>query len=238
MNYAVNPPGGPATKDKDIELWRRWKLTQSPADLQALLVQMSPIINREVNRWAASLSRSLLEAEAKRLAVEAFKTYDPNQGTALSTYVASRLPKLSRIVYSNQNTARLSETKTLLFHTYNAAMNELKDIHGREPTQDELADQLGWSPKKLMQFQREASRKEFVESEEHPDFDTADDHLVDFIYHDLTPLQKKIFEYSTGYLGSPKLSGQQIMSRLGITQGQLSYNKSLIVKAVERARGH
>jgi DNA-directed RNA polymerase specialized sigma subunit len=225
-------------KVKDLELWKSWKRSKDPSVLQQLLNQMNPIINREVNRWAASMSRSLLEAEGRRLAVKAFNEYDPNHGAALSTFVASRLPKLSRLVYANQNTARLSETKALLFHSYNSAMNELKDRHGREPTSDELADHLGWSPKKLADFQKQSARKEFIESEEHPDFDDSEsDHMVDFIYHDLTPLQKKIFEYTTGYQGSPKLTGAQITKKLAITQGQLSYQKSLIVKNVEKVRG-
>jgi len=223
-------------KTTDTELWRRWKKTKAPDDLQKLLTQMNPILLREVNKWAPSMSRSYLEAEAKRLAVEAFESYDPSYGTALSTHVASRLPKLSRVVYATQNTARLSETKNLLFHVYHTATNELRDRHGREPTNEELADNLGWSPKKLEQFQRQSQRKEFVESEDHPDEEDAEDHLVDYIYHDLTPLQKSIFEYSTGYQGKPKLSGEAMMKKLSITQGQLSYQKTLIVQAVGRAK--
>lgn len=225
-----------AVKSKDLELWATWKRTQNPADLQHLLNQMEPIIAREVNRWANSTSRSLLESEGKRLAVEAFKTYDPKAGTALSTYVASRLPKLSRMVYANMNAARMSETQAMLFHTYNTATNELRDTLGREPSHDELSDHLGWSPKKLTEFKRQARRKEFVESEEHPENDDTDDHLVDFIYHDLPPQQKKIFEYTTGYGGARKKTGKEIMDELHLTQGQLSYQKNLIVQAVEKAR--
>lgn len=229
MDYGV--------KSQDLELWKTWKRTQSPADLQRLLDQMSPIIAREVNRWANSMSRSLLEAEGKRLAVEAFKTYDPKAGAALSTYVASRLPKLSRMTYANMNAARMSETQAMLFHTYNTGVNSLRDDLGREPTHDELADHLGWSLKKLKEFKQQAGRKEFVESEEHPENEDGDDmSLIHFIYHDLTPLQKKIFEYSTGYGGAPKKSGKQVLAELKITQGQLSYQKTLIIQAVEKAR--
>lgn len=236
MVYGVNPPND--YKNKDHALWVQWKRTRSPQDLQKLLNQMLPIINREANKWAPSMSRSLLEAEGKRLAVEAFEKYDPNAGAALSTFLASRLQKLSRMVYSTQNTARLSETKTLLFHTYNSASNELRDIHGRSPTNEELSDHLGWSPKKLKAFQRQAGRKEFIESEEHPDDDVKDDDLVHFIYHDLTPQQKKIFEHRTGYLGAKILSGKEIMTELNLTQGQLSYQINLIETAIKRAKGH
>jgi hypothetical protein len=227
---------GLTARDKDLELWKRWKKTKSPGDLQLLLNQMQGILMREVGKWAPSMSRSYLEGEAKRLAVEAFETYDPSKGAALSTYVASRLPKLSRVVYSTQNAARLSETKNLLFHSYHTASNDLRDRFGREPNNDELSDHLGWSPKKLETFQRQSQRKEFVESEDHPESADAEDHLTDFIYHDLTPLQKSIFEYSTGYQGKPVLAGAAIMKKLGITQGQLSYQKTLIVNAVERAK--
>lgn len=222
-------------KDKDLALWREWKKTNSPLVLQQLLNQMNPIINREVNKWSNAMSRSLLEAEAKRLAVEAFKEYDPKKGVALSTFVASRLPKISRMVYSTQNTARLSESNALLMGTYNTAVVSLQEKHGRDPTSEELSDHLGWSPKKLKTFQKQVNRKEFIESEEHPELGGEEsDNLIDFIYHDLNPTQKKIFEYSTGYMGSPVLSNPEIMKKLKITQGQLSYQKTQIVKIVEK----
>src|SRR5512134_2171856 len=91
---------GGDVKAKDITLWKEWKKTRSPQALQKLLDQMHPIIMQTVNKWAPAASRSLLESEAKRLAVEAFERYDPNQGAALSTFLASRLQKLSRTVYA------------------------------------------------------------------------------------------------------------------------------------------
>lgn len=226
-------------KARDIELWKEWKKTQSPLALQRLLDQLSGILQREVSKWAPSISRSLLEAEAKRLTVLALRDFDPDRGVALSTFVASRLPKLSRLVYANQNAARMSETKALGFNAYSAAHMELADRHGREPSVSELADHLGWSQSRVEDFQRQAGRREYVESEEHPDTEgDSDSFLVDFIHHGLSPLQQKIFEHASGYRGAPRLSGKEMLQRLGITQGQLSYQKSLIVKAVESARGH
>lgn len=230
-------PTSPSTKDTDMELWRTWKRTQSPLDLQKLLDQMLPIINREVSKWAPAMSRSLLEMEGKRLAVLAFKTYDPSAGTALSTYVASRLPKLSRTVYSNQNAARLSEANALLFHSFNSAQNKLTESLGRDPSAEELSDELGWSMKKLHQFRTQSGRKEYVESEDHPDAgDDTDDYLADFIHHDLPHVQKQMFEHLTGYRGSPKLSNSGIMKKLKLTQGQYSYQKNLLVKHIEKVR--
>lgn len=235
---AMFPTAVPSgTKDKDLMLWRAWKKSQMPHDLQALINQMNPIILREVNKWAAGASRSFLEMEGKRLAVEAFKSYDPNAGTALSTYLTTRLQKISRPVYATQNAVRLPENKTLLLHNYLTAQTMLRDTHGRDPTSDEMADHLGWAPKRLAKFQREALRKEFVESEDHPDDEDAEDHLVDYVYHDLTPLQKSIFEHRTGYLGAPQLSGAAIQKKLKLSAGQLSHQVSTIEKVIKKAQG-
>lgn len=226
----------PNVKSKDVELWQRWKRTRDPGDLQLLLRQMEPIIQREVNKWAPSASRSYLEGQARRLAVQAFETYDPNAGAALSTYLASRLPKLSRPVYATQNAARMPETQSVLFHTFNHARMHLEDVNGRPPTTVELADHLAWEPKRVSEFQRIANRKEYIESEEHPDADDTQDHLVDYIYHDLSPQQKLIFEHSTGYGGAKVLSSADAAKKLKITPGQHAYQKSLIVKTVEQAQ--
>lgn len=227
------------TKSRDIELWEKWHNSRSDKDLQALIDQMKPIIMREVNKWAPSISKSLLEAEGKKLAVEAFEKFNPNAGAQLSTYLTSRLVKMSRLVYSTQNTARVSETKALLHNVYHTGVNILSEQLGREPSNTELSDHLGWSPKKLNDFQRQALRKEFIESEEHPDDETAQEmDFIDLLYHDLTPVQQKIFDHTTGYQGNSILDGKALMKKLGITQGQLSYQKDLLIKHVEKAKAN
>jgi DNA-directed RNA polymerase specialized sigma subunit len=225
------------TKSKDLELWEKWKKSRSEIDLQALLNQVHPLIMREVNRWAAAGSRSLLEAEAKRRAVDAFETYDPKAGAALSTYLVSRLAKISRGVYSSQNVARASETKTLQHAPYHAAVTHLSDQLGRHPTVTELADHLGWSQKRVKEFQQQSMRKEFVESEEHPDATESDElEFIDLMYHGLPPLQQQIFDYTTGYRNAPRLTGAEITKKLGITQGVLSYQKDLLIKHIDEER--
>jgi DNA-directed RNA polymerase specialized sigma subunit len=229
--------------EQDLALWRAWKKSPTDANLSALLQQVGPLIQREVNRWAGSLARPVLEAEAKRLAVKAFETYDPTRGAALGTHVANMLLKLSRLSYSNQNVARLPENKLLQFHGYNLAHAQLSDELGRPPTTDELADHLAWSIPQLERFRRAISHQELLESGgAAPDgnsgglFETdSQDHTVDFVHHDLAPMQKLIFEHLTGYGGAEVLSNQEIMKKLGLTQGRYSYLKGQMVTAVERA---
>lgn len=231
-------------QESDLAAWHSWKTKPTDANASALLQQVSPLIHKEVNKWAGTLARPLLETEGKRLAMQAFHSYDPNRGAALGTHVVNSLQRMSRLSYANQNVARLPENKMLLFHGYHLAHSELADAYGRAPTTDELADHLGWPISKIEDYRRLIGRKELLESGglfESSSAGLYDDdkqeHLVDFIHHDLTPAQKTIFEHLTGYAGAEQLSNQEIQKKLGLTQGQYSYQKAKLIEHVEKIHG-
>ena len=220
---------------KDVALWREWKRNPTPMNLQRVMDQLNPVIQRAVNRWTGTLARPALELEAKALAREALGTYRPSGGASLATHVTYRLKKLSRLSYQHQNLARIPEYQNRKWHTYKSAQATLHDELGREPTSAEMADQLGWSRPAVSAFQQNL-RQEFIESGDTPpifDDSPGDSGMIDYIHHDLAPIQQKIFEYTTGYRGAPTLSNPQIMKKLKLTQGQLSYQKRLMANRVE-----
>lgn len=225
-------------KDQDLALWKAWKRNPSDMNTSALLKQMNPLIQRETNKWSGTLARPLLETEGKRLALEAFKTYDPNRGAALSTHVVNRLQKMSRMSYSHQNVARLPENKMLQFHTYHVGHAQLQDNFGRTPTTDEMADHLGWTLPQVNKFNVQTGRQELVESVGVENIGRnlaqveASDHLIDFVHHDLPPVQKSMFEHLTGYQGAERLNNKQIQKKLKLTQGQYSYQKRKLIDTV------
>lgn len=223
--------------DRDVELYQTWKRTQSPADLQALVKNLDPLIHAEVNRRAGTLATPLLVIQAKKIAVEAIKTFNPALGFKLSTHVTNQLQKLSRVNYAHQNAARIPEHSMLQFHSVNIATEDFKADNGREPTADELADALGWSPKKLEQLQTQFGRSELLESIETPgDLFVSEQHdpRINYVYTTLTPRQQKIFEMTTGYRGTKRANNSTIMQKLGITQGVLSYEKTKITQAMQK----
>lgn len=232
--------------ERDLAAWQTWKKSPTDQNLSEVLKLVDPLVQREVNKWSGTLARPLLETEGRRLAVEAFQSYNPNMGAALGTHVANSLLKMSRLSYAHQNVARLPENKMLAFHTYNVAHAQLSDELGRTPTVDELADNLGWSVPHLTDFRKQISRRELLESggtstgegNAGPMFDTEEtDHTVHFIHHDLPPVQKSIFEHLTGYGGTPILSNNEIQKKLKLTQGQYSYQKQKLLAHVESVVG-
>jgi len=225
--------------ERDIALWRAWKKDKSDASTSALLSQVSPLIAREASKWDQTLARPLLETEGKRLAMQAFHSYDPSKGAALGTHVVNQLQRMSRLAYSNQNVARLPENKMLWFHAYHKAHARLVDEVGRAPTTDELADELGWSIPRVEEFRKSIGRRELLESGGNDDSsgtglheDEKQDHMVDFIHHGLPSVQKAMFEHLTGYGGAEILSNQQIQKKLGLTQGQYSFQKAKLISHV------
>lgn len=223
-----------ATHDKDIELWRAWKKSPTPKNLEPLFNQLNPLIGKEVNRWSGAVSSVPLTMEAKKLTVEALHSYDPKFGASLGTHVTNRLQKLSRLVYDTQNLARIPELALLNINTLNAAKKELEARHGREATIDELADHLSWSQKrikKLNQFQH----SEGVESlgTLPVSGNAEDDSNIVYIYHGLAPEDQKLFEHLTGYGGAPKLNTKQISKKLDMNIGQVNYARKKLVTKIQ-----
>lgn len=233
------PPVNAAYRDQDLQLWRGYKTSRLPAARDALLKRFDGVLQSQVNKWAGPVPRQALLNEARLLALKAFDSFDPAKGTALSTHVVNSLQPISRMVYTYQNTARLPENLALKVSAYTSAVEELKSRHGREPTTDELHNELGWPAPEITRL-RDYNHRDLLESgpEVSGDFfgDHADDDdvVLGGIYYELLPDEKRLFEYATGYNGAPKLGNREIMERLGLSQARLSYRKTLLARKIDR----
>lgn len=226
------------TKTKDILLWETWRRTRSPMDLDALIKQMAPLLQNQVNRWSGIAPKFLLENEAKALAIKAFETYRPGE-SALSTHLTNHLQKLSRTAYARQSTLSVPEATRLQFNGVHHQKAHLTDQLGRPPTLDELADHMRLPPMKVQKLLQEVGKRELMESGEGPSFvhHVDDPEVLHLAWHDMTATQKKIFEMRTGYNNTPIHSGAKIMASTGLTQGQLSHQLGKITTILTRAQG-
>ena len=150
-------------KEKEFDLWNTYKNTGDKKYKHELIKSFDPIIQSQVNKWSGPISREILESEGRMMASKAIDTYDPNKGTALGTHVTNNLAPMSRIVYTHQNTARLPENVTLKINSYNNAKEYLTSVLGREPTTDELHQELGWSVNELNRMEQYLT-KDLIES--------------------------------------------------------------------------
>lgn len=245
MGSSEAEPQVKTQKEKDLELWRAYRAAPSQMTLSPLMKALDPIIQTEVNKWSGAIGRPPIEAEAKKLALEAIDNYNPDSGAALATHVTNRLLKLSRAVYTHQDAVRLPEYKKLNVLTYNKTFSDLQGNLGRDPTNQELADTLAWSPRKLSQVQS-AINQELVQSmdvgagmfEQSSMWGSdSDDGVLEYMYFDMSPEDKILFEHSTGYTGKPVLSNPELAAKLGITPAQLSYRKKLLIAKIKKQQG-
>ena len=225
------------SSQQDLEAWKAYKANPNPQTRSALLRRFYGVIRSQVGKWAGPVPASVLESQAKLLALKAFDSYDPSKGAALATHVTNSLLPLSRTVYTYQNAARMPEHITMKVNTYNTAVNDFVALHGREPATDELHDRLGWKPAEITRI-RDYNVRDLVESGgdvsgsfyDAQKFDDDDAMVLEGMYMTLSPEDKRIFEHTTGYNGAPILKVPEIGARLGMNTAQVAYRKTLIRK--------
>lgn len=226
-----------ANKPEPEFVWQEWRKDQSVDNAGFLLDAFRPMIHKEVNRQKGTLPQSFLEVEGKRLAFDAFNNYDPSKGTRLSTYVASRLKGLARANYTYQNVLRMPEAQQRKFSTFMSAKHTLTEQLNREPSMAELSEELAWPV-------NDVGRMEKNIHHEVPEFKSigivgaatawsSQDAVVDYLYHDMTPEEKVIFEASTGYQGHPVLSVKDLAKSLGMSESQIRRRRNKLIKKIE-----
>ena len=57
--------------------------------------------------------------------------------------------------------------------------------------------------------------------------------MLSFIYYELSPQEKVVFEYLTGYAGKPKLDEQGIATAIGATRARVKKIKAHIAAKIK-----
>jgi DNA-directed RNA polymerase specialized sigma subunit len=235
----------PTQKSLDIEIWRRWKNSKSPQDLEILLKRMDSIIHRVVVGQRGTLPDQFLELQAKKYALQAFESFDPGRGVALSTHLTNVLKQLSRLNMTYKQSARIPEHQQRKVSEFLVAKDELQELHGRPATSDELSDYLKWNQKEIHRLEL-ATKAELTDvkpigHEEAAGFRNIQediDPMIAFFYQELDPIDKLIFEYTTGYGGKPVLNNNQLARKVKLSYSQLSYRKRLLINKMKTRLGH
>jgi DNA-directed RNA polymerase specialized sigma subunit len=227
----------------DIELWDAWKKSNEDPDyLRPLLQQFRGLIRHRADRWARNidLPPAVVHAEFNKQFLNAARTYNPEKGTALGSWVTTNLQKANRYLPTYQTPARIVETRS--GHQkglYDNAMAVLEDQFDREPSTQELSEYLGWSEPEVGRMQAE-SRKALYTGASTTNFDPATNmpsrgtEVLRLIKPELTPMERQVYDYLLGESGKPKLKPGEIATRLGTSASTISRIKSSIADKVKK----
>lgn len=224
-----------------IPEYDNWLADPTPDNMARVVKVLEPIVNSEVQRYAGP--KPVLRSRAKMLTTSAIKSYSPNQGTQLKSWVVTQLQPLSR--YGQQmRPVHASELAIRQAAEANRVREELGMELGREPEDEELADATGLSTARLKLL-----RKRVTATLNEGSFETEDDETnmgmpgtsepdrvgaaEDIVYNSLTPRDREIYDWKTGRHGKSQIANQLIAKRLGVTPALVSQRSQQIAMQIQ-----
>jgi DNA-directed RNA polymerase specialized sigma subunit len=165
------------------------------------------------------------------------------------THLLSQLQSLRRLSAQQQNIISIPEQVGLDYTRFNESENELRDRLGRDPTDDETADATGLSTRRIQKiraFNQPVSEgmttREVMDEESYggdvastiPNNTRAANAWFNFVYEDLSPVDKLIADMTLGRNGRRQTSTQEIARRLNITPGAVSQRAAKIQAMLDK----
>ena len=220
-----------------------WKADPTPENLGKIVSALDPVINSEIQRFSGP--KPLLRSRARALTIKAIKTYDPTSGAQLRSWATTHMQQLAR--YGQQLRAvHAPEVAIRQAAEVNRVRMEMADTLGRDPEDQELADEVGISVKRIRDI-RKMVRPTVAEGAM---AEPADEDSVagmpavsqpnklslaeEMVYDSLTPRDRAIFDWKTGRKGKTMLSNQEIARRLGVTPALISQRSQLIAQQIQQ----
>ena len=185
----------------EMEHYNNYKQTGSMRDRTKTLMALQPVLFKKYQQLAGKLPDSALKAEIARHAISGIETYDPTKGAKLSTHVFNHVAQASRMNYMYQNVVRMSEDKQQgKFKHYKKALDDLNSELSREPTDQEIADRLGWKLKDIVEMKSNLFADIFESRQEVEDERSkfSDDKIkMNYILDNLDPTEHEFFRDKT-----------------------------------------
>ena len=208
----------------------------------AILRELEPTITKAISAYAGG--DPSYKTQARLLALEAVNSYDPSKGASLSTYVYSNLRRLQRLSAQRGNLTRVSENASLERLQIQRAMREWVADHGDDPTTEDLSNITGLSRKRIdsIMNNKPVVPDSMIQTAEGESLVVADDsqRALDLynhaIYDEFDAVDKKIYEWCTGYGKGERLPNTEIARRLKISPAAVSQRLSKISQKFAEGR--
>lgn len=198
-------------KTEEHELYQSWKKTQSTTAFQKLYISMKPLLYDAARKasYGSNIPESAHQIWAAQNFFDALRTFKPAAGTALQTHIYNSVhQKAKRLNYLYQNLGHIPEPRIMQVGLYQNIFENMKASMGREPSQAELADKLGWGLKDVTKIQKEITKDLAMDlgTEEHGVFESSiDEEILDYVYYELSSEEQLMYDYVFGKHGKPKM---------------------------------
>ena len=235
INSLVSGGTAPVAKPQSLEaLHKDWQKTQDPAVLSRMVGDLSSDIDKAIYAYVGLNAGPTVKTRAKVLAARAIKKYDPKSKASLRSWVYTQLQPLNR--YSRElSPSPMPERAFLQVTMLKKLENDFYENYGRMPSDVELADISGSSPKQLAAI-RKLNKRTVTESGvaysgENPSSyeerlgskqQSYKDDILHMLYSTLSPQEQLIMEHKLGFNRKPVLSNNDIARKLKMSPGRVS----------------
>lgn len=231
------------TPQEETELAARIKKGDKKAREQMIKANLRLVVKiaREYEDYGMPLLDLINEGNMGLM--KAVERFDPAKGAKLSTYSAWWIKQSIKRALANQSkTIRLPvHVVDKLFHMRQAAV-KLQEVLGREPTDEELGEELGFSAQKVAQLRTAAIRPASLEAPLGDDetsriADVVRDETADTPYEQLEektntsmlrelvatldPREAEILRYRFGLDGDPERTLEEVGQKFGVTRERI-----------------
>ena len=221
-----------------------WQAKPGPITSGALLTAVSPVIDSAIKTYGAGDKSPLLRGRARRLTLQAMKTYDPSRAK-LRTHLMTQLQGLRRIQAEQNQLLDVPEQIKLDQGHLSEASRRLEDELGRDPSDMELADSVGLSLKRIAHIRRASGG--ITEGQLPVDPETGESFQPtataspadssgwqEMVYYSLAPKDQLVMEHLLDLHGKKLLNGKQLAAKLGVTQAAISQRAAKIQQMMDQ----
>lgn len=226
----------------DMEQIRRWQETRDPNILMEVASRYQPVVNSVVNKFKTTgVSVGALKTKANAQLLTALNTYDADKGASPTTHIWNSLQKVQRLAGGSLQSGHIPENRAIKMSVFKTTRDNLEDRLGYEPSNQEMSDEMGWSQAEVERMNKEmggevtASKADFDFYGNSTQFTRRDKDLADYLYLELEPKQKIVFEHTFGYGGKSILNNKDIAKKLKVNEMAVHRMKK---DMSERIRGY
>jgi len=236
-------------QEKVQEAYAEWMANPTAENMGKVVNHMKPLLISQVSQYPGD--NRILIGKAKSIAADAIRDYDPTADTRLTSWVVSRLQQLSRYGRQSRQVLNVPELAYRQYSELEAKRRELLDTYGREPSDDDLADAIGLSKKRINDIRAmnpkitsvgtsELTPEESLSVTDMPVLEQGSDPLlntaIEAVYDSVDDRDRQIIDMKMGRKGNP-VSNQEIASRLGVSPGFVSQRSLKLSQQIQDAYG-
>ena len=241
-NQNTAPKPVKPTQDDIVQTIADWQKKSTPENTKQILDFIKPTIDSALHTYTPG-QQNTFRIKATSYALQSLRNYDVTKKASPNTFVFSNLQRLNRLRRQRQNIIHIPQNQVYMKQMMDNKAAQLQNDLGRPPTDQELSQALYISKRKLDKLRQQSSVTISQAMSQDPQghqmlgkSDVTDMDYYNYVYSSVSPVDKKIMQWTSGYRTKP-LSNNQIAEKLHISPGAVSQRKNRIRQLMSQVRG-